>query len=532
MIDLIMHNGLIRTQDPSRPEARALAVDHGRILAVGSDSDIRKEFPRTRSTIDLAGRLVLPGLVDTHTHLLSWAQVRRQGDLLSAPTRDAFLERLAGEAAGRPKGEWVQAWGLDEGIWPENRMPDRTELDAAAPDHPVFLRRKDGHMAVVNSAALSIAGIGEDVSDPAGGRFDRGPDGRLNGLIRERAVELVTGSIPRPGVDEIVESVRQGLPVLHAMGLTGVHDLRIPRDDCTPFQVWQELDRRGELNIRCWMCLPGELRAWAGDLGLMTGFGNDRLKVGHLKYFLDGSMGSQTAWMKEPYLDGALGLPVFDLSELGREIEMAQQAGLAVAVHSIGDRANREIITLLEGITRSAGGRALSAPHRLEHVQIIDPEDVVRLAALPVSAAMQPLHQVEEMAIHEDRIGDRSARAFPFRDMMTAGTNVIFGSDCPVSSPDPWLGIQGAVTRQTPDGRPAGGWYPEQRIDVDEAVKAYTIGPARSCGLEKVSGSLTPGKQADLIVLNQDIYTVSPLAIAETKVDLTVFDGRVVYSRS
>ncbi len=528
MAALALVNGKVYSTRADRPFVEAVALDGGRIKAVGTSREIRDRFSGEAETIDLEGRLVLPGFTDSHIHFLDWALVRKQIDVAGSKSQAEVLEAVHAAAGATPPGEWIISWGLDESGWPERRLPTRFDLDLIAPANPVFLRRKDGHMAVVNSPALSEAGLDEDAKDPSDGVLVRDESGRMNGLLKESGVDLVARAIPKPGTNEIIQAATEAIPAAHAMGLTGIHDMRIPEDDSSPLKIWRELEQSGALKLRCWACLPGSMRRQATDLGLNSGFGGDRLRVGHLKYFLDGSIGSGTAWMRDPYPDGSYGLAVTSPGELAHEIRQAGLAGFAVAVHAIGDRANQELVNIFNGLSEKLKS---GVRHRLEHAQIMRPRQIAELAEASIVASVQPLHITDEMAIHEQRFGARSKWAYRFGEMIERGVITIFGSDCPVSSPNPLLGIHAAVNRKTADGAPPGGWYPDQRVGVEEAIRAYTINPAVSCGLENQLGSISPGKFADLIVLNQDLFQVNPEAICETRVDLTIFQGRVVFQR-
>jgi len=535
MPDLILLNGDLRTQDPARPRARALAVRSGRILALGDDDRIRPLASPETEVIDLAGRLVLPGLTDSHFHYYDWALSRRQLNLGQAASLDELLGLVARAAAERPAGAWIIGRGLDESDWPEPRLPVKAELDAAAPDHPVLLFRRDMHLALLSSRALALAGIDDSTPDPPEGVIERDRAGRATGLLREQAMNLAGRAVPQPGEEETADALAEAMPALHALGLTGLHDARLMGglDGPPALRAWQRLRESGRLKLRCWSFLPGERLDEVIALGLRTGLGDDLLRLGHLKYFADGSIGSKTAWLIEPYLNGGLGLPLTPVEDIARAARRAEEAGLAVAVHAIGDRANRELVGVFEELARrrTADGVRPAAPHRLEHVQMIRPEDVVRLGRLGVVASVQPLHLSDDITVHDQGLGDRGRWVYPFKGLLEAGLTLAFGSDCPVSDPNPLWGVHAAVTRQRRDGSPAQGWYPAQRLSVAEAVRAYTLGPALACGREADLGSLSPGKLADLIVLDRDIYSIEPADIHRARVDLTVFDGRVVFRR-
>lgn len=539
MCELILLNGDFRTQDPVHPRASAVAIAGGRIRAVSDNDEIRTRAHPDAEVIDLGGRLALPGLTDSHIHFYQWALRRQQLTLSNAGSLKEVLARITQAARETAPGAWVVGRGLDETRWPEGRLPTREELDATVPAQPVLLWRRDSHLAIANSRALELAGVKEDTADPPDGAIERDQSGQPTGVLFERAVDLVSSSLPKPSDEETVKAMGDAVPVMHKLGLTGLHDMRIwgGAEGQAALAAWQRFQQTGRMDIRCWMTLSGDLVDEAIDLGLKTGLGNDRLRLGHLKFFTDGSMGSRTAWVIEPYETGGFGMPVCSMVDLAEAIRRADQAGLAVAVHAIGDKANREVMTIFEDL---AGRASIShlvktarpcAPHRIEHAQILRPEDLARMSRLDVVASLQPLHITDEITIHDQALGARAKWAYAFRDMIDAGIRVTFGSDCPVSDPNPMWGIHAAVTRRQRDGTPEKGWYPHQTLTVPEAVRAYTMGAAVACGLEHELGSLTEGKLADLVVLDQDMYSIDPMAIHNVKVDLTIFDGQVVYQR-
>lgn len=532
---LILYNGKMHTQDANYPQATAIAIRGGRFLAVGGDDEIRALADRNTHEIDLGGRLALPGMTDAHFHFRGWALGLHRLGLADTTSLADLQERLARRVGETPSGEWIQGQGWNETRWPDPRMPTRHDLDEVAPDHPAILWRSDLHLAVVNSEALQEAGIASDTSDPAQGVIDRDESGEPTGILREKAIDLVKNVIPPPTEDETVEAMQEGFGLLHRLGLTGVHDHRIMGGEDGPpaFHAYQRLQGAGELPLRLWMGIPGERLEEAIVLGLRTGFGDDYLRVGHVKLFADGGQGARTAWMLEPYEDtGECGMPLTPMEEISEAVRKADGAGLAVAVHAIGDRANRELITVFENLTHHVSRFTLYAPHRIEHLQVIRPDDVERLARLNVVASVQPIHATDDIPMVEQSIGARGRFAYPFRDMLDAGVTLAMGSDSPVANPNPLWGIHAAVTRRTRDGTPPGGWYPQQRLTMAEAVWGFTMGPALASGREKELGSITPGKLADLIVLDRDIFALektAPMEIAQARVAMTVFDGRVVY---
>jgi predicted amidohydrolase YtcJ len=532
MPSLILYNGKFITQDPHFPQASALAIREGRFLALGGDDEIRAlARPHTRS-IDLDGHLALPGLTDAHFHYRKWALGRHGLPLADVASLSDLRERLAHKASETPPAHWIVARGWSESRWPDPRMPNRADLDDAAPAHRVILVRYCGHLAVANSRALEQVGITSDTPNPPGGIIDRDETGRPTGVLRDLAINLVSDVIPPPSEEEATAAMREGFPALHRLGLTGVHDMGLAEGPA--LFLWQRLRAAGELLLRAWVGIPVERLGEAIALGLRTGFGDEYLRVGHVKLFADGSQGARTAWMLEPYQDADCGLPVTSPAEIADVIRRADRAGLSVAVHAIGDRANREVLNIFERMGSDKRVRLTVppvAPHRIEHVQNIRPDDVPRLAQLGVVASVQPVHVIDDLPVVERSVGARGCFTYAFRDMLAAGATLAFGSDCPVANPNPLWGIHAAVTRQQRDGSPPGGWYPAQRLTVAEAVWGFTMGAALAAGRQADLGSITPGKLADLVVLDRDIFGIEAPEIAGAQVVLTVLDGQVVYRR-
>ncbi|HSJ55302.1 MAG TPA: amidohydrolase, partial [Anaerolineae bacterium] len=508
-------------------------IREDRFLALGDDAAIRAMArPHTR-VIDMEKRRVLPGLTDAHFHYRKWALGRHQLLLAGATSLSDLRERLAQRARETPPGHWIVATGWSESRWPEPRMPNRSDLDDITPAHPAILWRYDGHLVVANTRALEQVGITGDTPNPPGGIIDRDETGEPTGILRDLAISLVKDTIPPPTEEDIIAAMREGFSILHGLGLTGVHDMGLV-EGAPAFRPWQRLRAAGELPLRAWVAVPAECLNEALALGLRTGFGDEYLRVGHVKLFADGSQGARTAWMLEPYKDGGYGLPVTPPGELADVIQRADGAGLSVAVHAIGDRANREMLDIFQRMKEDNRARLTAPPaarHRIEHVQNIRLEDVARLGRLGIVASVQPVHVVDDLPVVERSVGSRARFTYAFRDMLATGAIVAFGSDCPVADPNPWWGIHAAVTRRQRDGSPPGGWYPAQRLTVAEAVWCFTMGPAVASGRQGDLGSISPGKLADLVVLDRDILTVEPMEIANAQIVTTVLGGQVVYQQ-
>jgi predicted amidohydrolase YtcJ len=539
MPELILIDGNFKTMDASRPQVQAVAVKSGRILAVGDTHAIKNLAGDTTEILNVEGRSGLPGMMDSHFHFYDWALGRRQLELSSMRSLAELTNHVTSAAGEKAAGSWILGQGWNESDWQEHRMPDRDILDAAAPNHPVALWRCDLHLVSVNSAALKLAGIDAASPNPPDGVIEKDAAGRPTGILRELAPNLVKAVIPEAGGDELISAMQSGMAHLHALGLTGIHDMRLMggMEGAAALKAWQLLNERGKLQLRCWTSIPGERLDEAAALGLRTGMGDERLRIGHVKYFADGGMGARTAWMIEPYSDAELGMPLASMDALKRAIFKAEQAGLAVVVHAIGDRANREVITIFEKLEKTRA-KALpgsymppQVPHRIEHTQMIRPEEIGRLAKLGMAACVQPHNMILDINMIDESVGPRGRFTYAYKQMLDAGVPVLFSSDAPVCDPSPLVGIHAAVTRQRRDGTPRGGWYPEQRISVEEAVQGYTTTPAAFYGQAHELGTLTPGKRADIILLNRDIFQIDPMEIADTQVDMTIFDGEIVHRR-
>jgi predicted amidohydrolase YtcJ len=532
---IVLYNGILATQNPAYLHAQALAVGNGKILALGPDKDVLNLAGPDTKRIDLDGRLVVPGFIDTHIHFYEWA-LKRQGLKLDGLTHlEALLDLVQDAAASLPAGQWIMGQGWNETDWTERRMPTRKTLDRVAPKHPVLLWRCDLHLAAANSCALSLAGITADTADPPEGRIERDTTGEPSGILRELAINLVRQAVTPPDADQVLAAFEDAVKALHRRGVTGIHDIRLmaDRDGASAFQAFQNLDHDGRLNLRCWVTLPGHHLDNIIGLGLRTGFGNDRLRVGHIKFFSDGGMGARTAWLIDPYLDAERGMPLIDMDVLAQDIHKADNAGLSVMVHAVGDRANRELINIFEALESR---RTFSHPpspaisHRIEHVQMLRPEDADRLRNLNVALCVTPANMSLDINLIDMALGEKGKWTYAFRQLMDTGTPVMFSSDCPVCDPDPLLGIHAAVTRQRTDGTPQGGWYPDSRVTVAEALEAYTTTPAAVHKAGDI-GTIAPAKRADLVVLSENILDIPPSRLPEISVDMTLFDGRIVHQR-
>ena len=532
MPNLILFNGKLHTQDENYLEATAIALRDGQILSVGNDKEIRALAGEKTEKIDLQGKRVLPGFTDSHIHFYEWALLLR-GVALEDTKSLAEVQKCVLDAAKRQEaGTWIVGQGWNQDIWDNPITPTKAVLDEISPENPVILWRKDLHLALVNSAALKLAKIDAKTPDPDMGIIQRDNNGEPNGLLNELAINLVRNVMPTPPNDVVDKAMQKTMRRLHKLGITGIHDFRIMGGEggSHALRAFQRLRRANQLKLRTLVMLPGEFVDEAAKIGLESGFGDAFLRIGGIKLFSDGALGPRTAWMLENFEDGAhTGMPLTPMSEIAEKINVAEKAGIGTAIHAIGDRAIRELLDVYTEVLGENKGNAARTKHRMEHVQHSHPDDLGRLASLGLVASVQPLHLTEDMYMVDKSLGKRGRWAYAFRDLLDTGTTLAFGSDCPVVSPNPFLGIQAAVTRQRADGTPSEGWYPSQRLTVAESVFAYTMGAAIAAGTENMQGSLSPGKVADLVVLGDDIFEIPPLEIGKTKVKMTVFNGEIVY---
>jgi predicted amidohydrolase YtcJ len=529
--DLLLFNGRIYTMDANHPQAQAVAVAGNRILAVGDDDELRPLLRPGVQAVDLEGRAAIPGLIDAHVHFgwHSLAVFQGQVDLDNVPSKAEAVTRVAEKASRTRPGQWIRGGGWNKNVWSEPSFPSAADLDAMTTGHPVALEDKSHHATWVNSRALDLAGITVATPDPPGGEIVRDEVGQPTGILLETAAELVYSVIPEVDVATMGEALRQGMVQAQRLGLTGFHD----PGAATVLAALQVLRAGEELGLRATVHVPSEGLDAALKLGLRSGLGDEYLRIGGVKLFADGALGPQSAHMLAPY-EGATdntGIPTHTAEELGDLVRRAHGAGLSVTVHAIGDAANRAVLDAIEQDRSSRDpANGPSRPDRIEHVQLIHPDDLPRLAHLGVVASMQPIHATSDMEMAERYWGRRCELAYAWRSVLDSGAHLAFGSDCPIETLDPLAGIHAAVTRRRADGSPGPeGWFPAERLTVAEAVHAYTLGAAHASGEARLKGSLSPGKLADVVVLSHDIFIIDPMEILGMRVEMTIFDGRVVY---
>lgn len=529
LADLIIVNARVHTMDKARPEVEALAVYGNRIAAVGTSEEIRKLAGARARIVDAHGALVLPGFNDAHVHFIDGGGHLASVQLRDAASPEEFAERIRQFAAKTPKGRWITGGDWDHERWPGAPLPTKELIDKFTPDTPVFVNRLDGHMSLANSAALKLAGVTRETKDPDGGLIVRDAQGEPTGVLKDAAMSFVYAKIPDATFDEKLDAARAATEHAASLGVTSVQDMSAGND----VGVFQTLASRGELKTRVYAVSP--LPQWErlARTGVRAVFGSDLLRVGGLKGFADGSLGSTTALFFEPYNDAPTtrGLPsdeMFPEGEMLKRVAGADAAGLQVMIHAIGDSANDKILSIYEGVARTNGAR--DRRFRIEHAQHIRAQDIARFGRGGVIASMQPYHAIDDGRWAEKRIGHERARTtYAFRSLLDSGATLAFGTDWYVAPLNPLFGIYAATTRRTLDGKNPQGWIPEQKITVEEAVRAYTVGSAYAEFAENTKGTLTPGKLADIVILSQDIFRINPIEIERTNVRMTIMDGKVVY---
>lgn len=529
--DLVLVSAKIWTGVPSGPEAQALAVEGSRIVAIGSDADILAlKGPKTR-VLDARGRRVVPGFIDSHTHMSMGGLNLLAVDLRHTKDPADFTRQLAAYARTRPAGQWLTDGAWDHEQWAPPRLPTKELLDQAVGDRPTCLSRQDGHMMVCSSRALALAKITRGTPDPPGGVIVRDAKGDPTGVLKDAAMDAINDVRPPRTLVEIKDGLRAAMKEAARSGVTSVQDLPgAPLD----LDAWESLRKNGELTVR--VNYRPSISEWEKARDRRAAMKNDDwLRIGGVKGYADGSLGSGTALFFEPYTDdpatrGVFAAEAIPLRKLEDRVRGADRAGLQVVIHAIGDRANAEILDLFERVAASNGPR--DRRFRIEHAQHLRAADIPRFAALGVIASMQPYHAVDDGRWAEKRIGkERCRTTYAFRSLLDAKARLVFGSDWDVAPLSPLLGIAAAVTRRTIDGKNPNGWFPEQRVTVEEALRAYTAEAAWAAFEEGQKGTLSVGKLADFVILSGDPFAVAPGGLDALTAEATVVGGRVVQSR-
>lgn len=535
----------VRTLEEGAPRAEAVAVAEGQIVYVGDRAGAKRWIDEETQLHDFGKAALFPGFVDAHGHLMGLGRSLSRLNLTGTKSYKEVLKRVRDWSEDHP-GAWIQGRGWDQNDWKKKKFPTRGKLDAAAPDRPVALRRVDGHAVLVNSKALQIAGITKETADPEGGRILRDPkSGEPTGVLVDNAVDLLTEHLPP--IDERARRQHADRAIEHllSVGITAIHDAGTGDAELSTFEA---MAQEGALRVRVYAMLDGgdasgiQLLQWAPRVGLY----DHRLTVRAIKLFADGALGSRGAWLTEEYSDdpGNSGLRLTAPTELMAKTRLAHEQGYQVAIHAIGDAAARTALNTYEAVlardiakasTPKGAKAGLTLPRpRLEHAQVVDPGDRMRMASMKVVASMQPIHATSDMPWAGDRLGPRRTEwAYAWRSMLDNGVPTAFGSDCPVEPPAPLLGIYAAATRQNAKGKPAGGWTAKERVSIAEAVAAYTKGAAWAAFEEEIRGTLRPGKLADFTILDRDILALkSPKALLKTRVVATVVAGVIEHGKA
>jgi predicted amidohydrolase YtcJ len=529
--DLVITNARIYTVDATRPVAEAMAVRDGRVAFVGSERGALALRGTGTRVVDLDGNTVIPGITDAHAHLLNLGTSLRTVDLVGTSSYEEIIARVAAKARELPAGSWILGRGWDQNQWSDTRFPHHEALSRAVPDHPVYLTRVDGHAALVNAAALRAAGVTAATADPEGGRVERTAAGEPAGVLVDAAMGLVARQIPESPRAERIAAIEAAIAEANRWGLTGIHDAGV---DAATIELYEELARAGRYNLRNYVMIRPTDAALERFFrrGVLTGLYDDRLWIRSIKISADGALGSRGAALLEPYSDEPhhSGL-VTTSGERIREVAVrALRAGFQVNTHAIGDRANRIVLDAYEAALDEV--RVADHRFRIEHAQILHHADIPRFGELGVIPSMQGSHQTSDMYWAGRRLGEsRLYGAYAWRSLLDQGLVIPNGSDFPVEHVNPLISFHAAISRQDADDYPPGGWYPAQRMTRDEALKSMTLWPAFAAFQEDLLGSLTPGKLADFVVLDQDIMRVPAEDVLATRVLATYLGGEAVYER-
>ena len=535
---MILVNGKVWTENPAQPIAHAVALSESTILAVGDNDAIRKLAGPGTQVIDLKDHLLLPGFNDAHVHFLGGGDSLITVQLGTANSQAEMKDRVAAYARTLPNGAWIRNGNWDHQRWSPPALPNHQLIDEASGNHPALLWRLDGHMALANALALKLAGVDRNTRDVPGGEIERDKDGNPTGILKDAATDLVERVMPPSSLEEQDRAMEAAMREAASHGVTSVQNMADTSEDRSQpdiFREFQKYERQDRLTIRIYEAMPVRDYKFLADPGIVAPFGSPRLRLGNLKAFADGALGSATAWMDAPFTNnpaksGIASPDLLDPEHFYSQLRDADKAGLQISIHAIGDRANRTILDMYKRLENDNGpsDRRL----RIEHAQHLHPADYPRFAQLGVIASMQPYHAIDDGRWAQAILGpERIQSSYAWKSLLDAGAILAFGSDWPVAPLDPVMGIYAAAARQTLDGKNPSGWIPGQKITVAQAVHAYTMGSAFAEHQEKVKGSIEPGKLADLVELSDDIFTIKPEAIKDTRVEMTVFDGKIVYQR-
>jgi len=528
--ELIITNANVWTGDDAHPKAQAVAVLGDRIVAVGSNAEVSQWRGPATKTIDGGGKLLLPGFNDSHVHFVSGGQQLDSVQLNDVTSTDEFVRRIAEQAKKTPKGEWIQGGDWDETKWNPPNLPTKEMIDPVTPDNPVLISRYDGHSVLANSQGLKLAGITAQTPDPPGGAIVRDAQGNPTGVLRDAAMDPGFAAVPPMTHDQRIRVIKRAMEHAASLGVTSVQHMVADYGDIA---AYAELLQNGELTTRIYAAPLITNIDDQAKIGIRHAFGGPYLRIGAVKAFADGSLGSRTAYFFEPFSDepnnhGLLSDEMHPVSLMRDRMMKADAAGIQICTHAIGDQGISMILDLYTEVVKEH--RGAERRFRIEHAQHMAEKDFARFAQLDVIASVQPYHAIDDGRWAEARIGhDRASRTYAFRTFLNHGVHLAFGTDWDVAPLNPMLGLYAAVTRATLDGKNPNGWFPEQKLTVDESVRAYTMGSAYAEFQEKEKGSITPGKLADMVLLSDDIFSIDPAKIRDVKVLKTIVGGKVIW---
>jgi len=527
---MLLINGNVYTFDAAQRVVQAIVIQGNRIVNVGTTEEILKKY-KSKTIIDLKGKTVFPGLIDGHAHILGEGGRLQTLDLVGTTSPGQIVEMVQDRIKKFKPGQWIIGRGWDQNNWEVKVFPTREMLDKIAPENPVLLRRVDGHAVWLNSKAIQLANITRETKDPEGGKIIRDRKGDPSGILVDNGINLIDNVLPLLTKDEIEQRLKLAMEECVRLGLTEVHDMGV---DLETISIYKKLIDQGECPIRIYAVIDGPGETWKYYLknGKEIGYGNGLLTVRAIKLYVDGALGSRGAALIDSYSDdpGNRGLTITSEDSLKHTCQQALENGFQVCTHAIGDRGNHIMLNVYEKILQSSAKEIASSRWRIEHVQVLQPGDIPRFKATGILPSMQPTHATSDMDWAEARLGPvRIKSAYAWRSILNTGANIIGGSDFPVEFVDPLLGIYAAITRQDKSGNPSSGWYPEQRMSREEAVKCFTQWAAYGAFQENEKGTIEAGKLADLTVLSKDIMKIHSKEILDAKVEMTVVDGKITY---
>jgi len=527
--DIILLNGRIYTVNKQHPWTEAVACRNGYIIAVGPSSYIKNFASKSTTVINLHGKFAMPGFNDAHVDFYRGAVSLSSVDLRDAKDEQDFAQRIKNYVLKMPPGTWVLEGNWNHENWKSQRFPNKELIDPVSSKHPVLVNRLDEHVSLANSLALKLAGITKDTPNPAGGEIKKNPStGEPTGILIDTAQELVTRMVPEPSIEQASEKIKNALSYAATFGITSIQD----NTSTTTFKVYQELVRKNELTVRVNAWRPVSILDKFVNIGIQQHFGDGMLRLGVIKIFADGSMGAGSALMAAPYSDdsSSCGLAIYEQDELAALIQNIDAAGLQCAVHAIGDKANHLVLNGFEQAKLKNPAR--HTRHRIEHAQIIHPKDLQRFKDLDIIVSVQPSHCVDDMLWAHNRIGDKRIQyAFLWQSFLKQGCNIAFGTDWPVAPLNPMVTLYAAVARRSLQGEPAEGWFPEEKLSLEQAIECYTHGAAYAEFEENMKGTIEPGKYADIIILSENPFEINHQQLLNVEVVTTIQNGRIVYSK-